>query len=239
MIRLLRKKLRPLLDNACSRQDWVKDRLKEIPQDSILLDAGCGDQKYRPYCRHLQYYAQDFGVYVTDEKDSLTAAKTAYGYGPIDYVGNVWDIEEQDCFFDAILCTEVLEHIPYPNRAIAEFSRLLKPGGLLILTVPANSLRHMDPYYFYSGFSDRYLEKILMENRFQEAHIEPVGSYHAWLMVETARCIRYGWLPAWLMLMPAFFYHYLKQRSPSEKEVNSLCIGYWVTARKGVGGQRG
>ena len=237
MYKLSIEKLKRLLNNECLRRDWIRDRLRDIPENSIILDAGCGSQQYREYCGHLEYYAQDLGAYDTDEKDSLTARKEAYAYGALDYVGNVWEIDERDSHFDAILCAEVLEHIPYPNRAIAEFSRLLRPEGMLILTVPANSLRHMDPYYFYSGFSDRYLMQILEENHFRDVRVESVGSYHAWLMVETARCVRYEGLPSWLALWPAFIYHYLKQRFPSEKEVNTLCFGYHVTAVKDTRGQ--
>jgi len=233
------EKLKRLLNNECLRRDWIRDRLRHIPENSVILDAGCGSQQYREYCRHLEYYAQDLGAYDTDEKNSLTAGKKAYAYGRLDYVGNVWEIDERDSRFDAILCTEVLEHIPYPNRAIAEFSRLLRAGGLLILTVPANSLRHMDPYYFYSGFSDRYLLRLLSENHFSDVCLESVGSYHAWLMVEAARCMRHEGLPALLALWPGFIYHYLKQRSPSEKETNTLCFGYHVTAVKDARGQAG
>ena len=232
MLKIAIKKLKTLLNNECLRQDWIGSKLLDIPENSMVLDAGCGNQQYRAYCKHLKYYAQDFGNFKIDEKDSLTARRDSYVYGTLDYTGNIWEIDEDDSHFDAILCSEVLEHIPYPNRAIAEFSRLLRPGGRLILTVPANSLRHMDPYYFYSGFSDRYLMRILEENHFRDILIESVGSYHAWLMVETARCVRYEGLPSWLALLPAFIYHYLKQRFPSEKEVNTLCFGYHVTAVK-------
>ena len=38
--------------------------------------------------------------------------------------------------FDLILCTEVVEHIADSARAIAEMHRLLKPGGVLILSTP-------------------------------------------------------------------------------------------------------
>ena len=233
MLKNVIRKVRRLLNNEYLRQDWIRDRLRGIPKNSTILDAGCGSQQYREYCGHLEYYAQDLGAYDTDEKDSLTAGKAAYAYGALDYVGNLWEIDERDCRFDAILCTEVLEHVPYPNRAIAEFSRLLRGGGMLILTVPSNSLRHMDPYYFYSGFSDRYLVRLLEENHFRDVHVESVGSYHAWLMVETASCLRYEGLPSLLALLPAFMYHYLKQRVPSEREVNTLCFGYHVTAIKG------
>ncbi len=199
------EKLKRLLNNEYDRKQWVVQQLKNLPMNSKLLDAGCGSQQYRSYCKHLQYVAQDFGKFKKDEQDSMTALHETYHYGKLDYVSDIWNIDEKNQFFDAILCTEVLEHIPYPNTAIAEFSRLLKPGGKLILTVPANSLRHMDPYYFYSGFSNRYLDLILKENNFDQIYIESVGSYHAWLMVEAARCMRHEGLWAILFLCPSFF----------------------------------
>ncbi len=224
--------LKRLLDNKYQRNDWIEEQLNLLQANASILDAGCGRQPYRHACKHLNYYAQDFGRYKKDEKDSLTAGKDAYVYGRLDYTGNIWEIDEKDAFFDTILCTEVFEHIPYPSRAVREFSRLLKPGGRLILTVPSNSLRHMDPYFYFAGFSDRYLSFILKEHGFQDVVIATVGSYHAWLMVEEARSIRSEGILALMALLPAFLYHYFKQRHPSQKEVNTLCFGYHVTATK-------
>ena len=225
-------RLRRLVNNEYARREWVKSRLFEIPSGSLILDAGCGGQQYREFCEHLKYFSQDFGQYSTDKKDSYTAGKTAYKYGKLDYTGNIWKINEKDSFFDTVLCTEVFEHIPFPNETVTEFSRLLKAGGRVILTVPSNCLRHMDPYFFYSGFSDRYLELVLKNNGFVEIAIEPVGSYHNWLMVEEARCMRHQGFMAMLFLLPAFAYHYMRQRNPGLKEIYTLCSGYHVTAVK-------
>ncbi len=41
-----------------------------------------------------------------------------------------------DACFDIVLCTEVIEHTPNPRQAVAELMRVLKPGGVLVLTVP-------------------------------------------------------------------------------------------------------
>lgn len=41
-----------------------------------------------------------------------------------------------DAGLDAVLSCDVLEHVPDPDRALAEFARVLRPGGLLLLTVP-------------------------------------------------------------------------------------------------------
>ena len=113
--------------------------------------------------------------------------KEGYKYGQLDYVGDIWDINKKDNTFDAILCTEVFEHIPYPIKTIKEFSRLLKKDGKLILTAPSNCLRHMDPYFFYSGFSDRWYEKVLKENGLKIELLNAVGDYYSWLMLEMAR----------------------------------------------------
>ncbi len=41
-----------------------------------------------------------------------------------------------DCEFDLVVCTEVLEHLLWPQRLLAELNRLLLPGGNILLSVP-------------------------------------------------------------------------------------------------------
>jgi 2-polyprenyl-3-methyl-5-hydroxy-6-metoxy-1,4-benzoquinol methylase len=62
-----------------------------------------------------------------------------------------------------MLCTEVFEHIPLPSETIRKFSHLLKNNGKLIITAPSDCMIDMDPYFFYSGFLDRYYEKNTFE----------------------------------------------------------------------------
>ncbi len=50
--------------------------------------------------------------------------------------GSVLDLPFADGSFDTVLSTEVIEHTPDPRRAVAQLCRVLKPGGLLVLTVP-------------------------------------------------------------------------------------------------------
>jgi hypothetical protein len=56
----LTKKVLRDLDNKFVRDDFVIEELKNIPSNKVILDAGCGSQRYRPYCSHLNYKAQDF-----------------------------------------------------------------------------------------------------------------------------------------------------------------------------------
>ena len=53
--------------------------------------------------------------------------------------GDIEAMPFTDGFFGTVLCTEVLEHVPDPAAAIREFRRVLRPGGVLIGSVPARS----------------------------------------------------------------------------------------------------
>ncbi len=61
--------------------------------------------------------------------------------------------------FDTVLCSQVLEHVPRPWDAISEITRVLRPNGRLLLTVPHLSMLHEVPhdYYRYTEFGLRYL----------------------------------------------------------------------------------
>jgi ubiquinone/menaquinone biosynthesis C-methylase UbiE len=54
--------------------------------------------------------------------------------------GDVEHLPFADSSFGTVLCTEVIEHIPDPSKALAEFARVLQPGGVLVGSVPARSL---------------------------------------------------------------------------------------------------
>lgn len=218
------------IDNQYEREKFVFESLQNISENSIILDAGCGSQRYRKFCDHLIYKSQDFGQYTKDIKEGFTTGHNKYEYGQLDYISDIWSINEEDCFFDAIICTEVFEHIPFPNETVKEFNRLLKPGGVLILTAPSNSLRHFDPYYFYSGFSDRWYEKILADNNFKIESIEAVGDYFSFIKVEIFRTMFKSNIIAKLILFPAFVYYSLKAKTT--QSINTLCMGYHVIAHK-------
>lgn len=219
------------LDTERKRDLLVQDELKAIRDNLVLLDAGCGNQKYKSYCKHLIYKSQDLGQYVRDEKENISISHVPdYEIGPLDYTGNVWLINEKDKFFDVVLCTEVFEHIPYPIKAVKEFARLIRSKGKLILTVPAASNRHFDPYYFYSGFSDRWIEYFLGKYGFEDIKIKPIGDYYSYILINMySIAINSSWM-AKLFLAPGIFF--LNLMKPTPASVNYQCNGYFVTATK-------
>ncbi len=95
----------------------------------------------------------------------------------IDLISDITSIPEPDASFDAILCTEVLDHVPDPTEALDEFVRLLKPGGKLILTAPFASLVHFAPYHYCSGFSRYWYEHHLVKRGFIIEELTPNGDW--------------------------------------------------------------
>lgn len=229
----IKRRIKEMLSNEYARLRFVSQQLALLPKGALLLDAGCGSQQYRKFCDHLNYRSQDFGQYSTDTTQGFTSemgGAQGYQYGQLDYIGDIWSIDEVGQKFDAILCTEVFEHIPFPNETVREFSRILKPNGKLILTLPSNCLRHMDPYYFYSGFSNHYIQKILGDNGFKVERIEAVGDYYSWIAVEIARTIKNHSILSVAPLLPALIWYFLKK--PTPESINTLCMGYHVVAVK-------
>jgi len=63
----------------------------------------------------------------------------------IDHNYDVQDMPFEDESFDFVVCCAILEHVPYPERAIAEIFRVLRPGGEVAIEVPLNQPFHAAP----------------------------------------------------------------------------------------------
>lgn len=183
------------IHNESARLDWVKQKLSAIPAGSRILDAGAGEQRLRPLCKHLRYVSQDLGEYRPAQLDAGLQMQK-WDYGKLDIVSDITRIPEPDGSFDAVICMEVLEHVPDPLAAIRELTRLIRPTGSLILTAPFCSLTHFAPHHYATGFSRFFYEKWLQEYGFTIQEITHTGSFFQYLGQELQRlpqvCSRYG-----------------------------------------------
>jgi SAM-dependent methyltransferase len=139
--------------NTYNRKQWVAACASRLPAGTRVLDAGAGIGQYRPLFAHCDYKAHDFA------KEPQTVGQ----YTPLDYESDILDIPVPDHSFDVVLCTEVLEHVPEPIKAVRELARVLRPGGILMLTAPFGCVLHQEPYIFYSGYTEYWYRRFLGE----------------------------------------------------------------------------
>ena len=225
-------------DNHDKRREWVINQLKCLPQGCRLLDAGAGTQQFKKYCAHLDYVSQDFAAYVPSE-DGAGLQNDKWDYGELNIISDITNIPEPDESFDAVLCSEVLEHLPDPNAALEEFGRLLKKGGVLLITAPFCSLTHQAPYFFSTGFSKFYYEHWLSELGFEGIETEANGSYFEYLAQEAKRLNgiskKYSGkeLNFFQKIVTTLFLKTLASKAKKDKNSSELlCYGYFVKARK-------
>lgn len=101
--------------------------------------------------------------------------------GVPDVLGDVQDLSAlSDGSFDTVLCTQVLEHVPHPRRALSELARVLRPGGHLILSVPHLSMIHEAPHDFFR-FTRFSLEHLAREVGLTVLELAEAGGLIAFL----------------------------------------------------------
>jgi SAM-dependent methyltransferase len=143
--------------NESARIAWLESTLARVKPNTLLLDAGAGEGRNRALCRHLRYIAQDLAKY--DGIGNHAGLQTgSWSTVSIDVISDVIALPLRDESVGAVLCSEVLEHIHDPTKAIDEFARVLAPGGTLILTAPFASMVHFAPFHYVTGFSRYWYE---------------------------------------------------------------------------------
>lgn len=171
--------------NLQFREAWLADRLAALPAGTRLLDVGAGECANKRFCTHLEYVSQDISQY-DGQGDGVGLQTDVWDTAQIDIVGDLYDIPEDDPF-DTVLCTEVLEHVVDPVRAVEKLARLLRPGGTLIITAPFNSLTHFAPYHYATGLSSYFYRYHLERLGMQIEELTPNGGYFDFLDQELGR----------------------------------------------------
>lgn len=166
------------------REKFVKDNLMIIPRGYKILDAGAGELRFKPDCDHLEYVAQDFGQYEGTGDEGLQTGD--WDNSRLDIISDITEIPVDDESFDAILCSEVFEHIPDAVAALNEFTRILRPGGILIITAPFASLTHFAPYHF-CGYNKYWYQHHLPRLGFDIEVLKHNGSWFSFIAQELRR----------------------------------------------------
>src|SRR4051794_29938546 len=127
MIRGSWRKIRPdiFTFNDFERDAWVARQAALLPRGARVLDVGAGPCRYRRLFDHCGYESQDFAQYEGSQQGPFSD-KEQWHYGRIDYVCDATEIPVSAGSFDAVLCTEVLEHVPRPVDVVRELARVLR-----------------------------------------------------------------------------------------------------------------
>ncbi len=117
---------------ALDRRDrFISEYLGLLPPESLVVNIGCGVlRRFEPECP-LRYLASDLRV-----------------LPHVDFAAGAMSLPLADGSADAVIALEPLEHVPQPLTVLQEMSRVLKPGGRAIMSVPPTVPRHDDHDYW-------------------------------------------------------------------------------------------
>lgn len=113
------------------RLEIVYDEL--LPEDinsKTLVDIGAGTGWFssRAHQREAEVYSLDIGLELLVEVRKKVKVR--------EIAGNTMDLPFRDDSFEIVISSEVIEHTDSPEKAVHEMARILKPGGIMIVTCP-------------------------------------------------------------------------------------------------------
>jgi SAM-dependent methyltransferase len=142
-------------------------RSKEFAR-GLTLDVGCGLRPFEMLLSGpgIRYIGMDWPVSADKAHQDVTGDATCLPFS--------------SATFETVLATELLEHLPDPNRFFAEAARVLQTGGHLLLSVPFLEPLHEEPRDFYR-FTPHSIRDLLDRHGFSMEQFWVRG--HFWSVV--------------------------------------------------------
>ena len=156
--------------------DFVK-RVSKQYSGNMILDFGCGSKPYEKLFLHKTYIGCD--IYISGHENNDKRADVYYD-------SHILPFEAES--FDTILSTQVLEHVEEFDKIFQELIRVLKAGGVLILTVPFCFEEHEKPFDF-RRFTSFGIRKLFEDNGIELLEIKKSTSYKT--TIGYMRCMYY------------------------------------------------
>jgi SAM-dependent methyltransferase len=141
----------------------VNELLADIPaQGKTLLDVSCKEGDVLQALAPRGFVLR--GTNFEPEGPSLNGVPVDYG------IDLLKQLPYEDASFDVVLLIEVIEHLENHRVALGELARILKPGGVLILTTP-NVMRLNSRFHFFlSGYHKTKRRFIPFDTPLEQAH---------------------------------------------------------------------
>ena len=165
-------------------------RLPVRPGDRVL-DLGCGGGRhaFELYRRGAHVVALDQNAEDLAAVDGMFKAMAAEGQVPDGATaqtvkGDALDLPFADGTFDFVIAAEILEHIPEDTTAMAELARVVRPGGMVAVSVPRWLPERVcwalsDEYHEVEGGHVRIYGRQQLVGRLEAAGLEHVDTHHA------------------------------------------------------------
>src|SRR5580693_2327154 len=165
-------------------------RLSILP-GTRLLDLGCGAGRhaFEAARRGAEVVALDMDHAELERVNAVAAAMAEAGelQVPASITASVGDATAMpfpDNSFDIVIAAEVMEHIPADQAAIGEVARVLRPGGIAAVTVPAWLPERIcwllsDDYHNVPGGHVRIFTRHELETKLTRAGLLVGGHHHA------------------------------------------------------------
>jgi SAM-dependent methyltransferase len=113
------------------RDRFINDALGDLPDDALVINVGCGVvRRFEPVC-HSRYMATDLRFLPS-----------------VDFASDASALPIADQSVDVVLSLELLEQVPEPTAVLREIVRILKPGGMAMVSVPSAVPRNDDNDYW-------------------------------------------------------------------------------------------
>ena len=155
-----------------------------------VLDMGCGGGRhaFALYRRGADVVALDMDAAELKDVAGMFRAMADEGEAPAEATasavrGTAYALPFADASFDRVVAAEVLEHLPDDARAMAELFRVLKPGGLMAVTVPRWGPELVcwalsSAYHEVEGGHVRIYRGDELRRRLSATGLEPVDRHH-------------------------------------------------------------
>jgi SAM-dependent methyltransferase len=159
------------------------DRLPLAP-GARVLDAGCGSGRT---LEELVDYGEATGIELDSDAAELARAR---GIAEV-AVGRLEELPWPQDSFDLITCLDVIEHTPDDRAALLELRRVCRPGGFLLVTVPAYQALwsvHDEANHHYRRYSRRGLRQAALDTGWAVVRMSSFNS----LLLAPAAVVRIG-----------------------------------------------
>jgi hypothetical protein len=177
--------------NEIDHQAWLKQILTAFPQGERILNAGARELKKTVNTEPIWTIAcktslSTNGGGATDEGFQSNGLNTMH----IELVSDITAISVPDVSFDAILCSELLEHVPKPTHALVEFAPLVQTWrGVMILIAQFSSKVHLAPNHYCSSFIKYWYEYYLTQRGLRIKTLAANGYGHTLLLLQIKRLV--------------------------------------------------